>query len=264
MTHSQVAQRSRFFRLASPFSVVDTGRITFMNPYSWLVNRNRGHADLESFTIYADGIALVWLYNVLCRTSIARYAFDYSSVAGAVFEDALVRVRPVFLIGGGQGVAADAAEVIRCRHPGLEIVGTRSGFFINRDEYDAALTDASRAAVVIVGMGAPVQEEFVADLWNRGWRGAAYTCGGFLEQIVGTDGDYFPRWSNRFHLRWVYRLYKEPRRLWKRYLVDYPKFLAIFIADWVRVRPGDAGGDAASLRRFDRERAGPRRRALRS
>jgi len=232
-----VSLRARFFRLTSPFSVVDSGRVTFMNPYSWLVNRDRGHPDLDAFTIYADGIALVWLYNLFCRASIKRYAFDYSSVAQRVFEDAAARSRSVYLIGGPATVAREAAAVILRRHPGLQIVGARNGFFTDARDYQAAIDEASHANVVIVGMGAPAQEKFLADLWNSGWRGAGYTCGGFLEQIVGTDGEYFPPWSNRFHLRWLFRLYKEPRRLWKRYLLLYPKFLGQFIVDWLRLRP---------------------------
>jgi len=224
--------------LTSPFTVADSGRVTFMNPYSWLVNRNAGHEDLESFAIYADGIALVYLYNLFCRTSIERYAFDYSSVAALVFDDARERDRSVFLIGGPDGIAREASAVILRRHPGLRIAGARSGFFRDTSDYDNAVEAASTAGVVVAGMGAPMQERFLADLWHRGWRGAGYTCGGFLEQIIGTEGDYFPPWSNRFHLRWVFRLYKEPRRLWKRYLIEYPKFLGLFILDWLRLRPG--------------------------
>ena len=59
---------------------------------------------------------------------------------------------------------------------------------------------------------------------------------GFLEQIVGTDGDYFPPWANRLQLRWLFRLIKEPRRLWKRYFLLYPKFLVLFLADRARLR----------------------------
>lgn len=208
-----------------------------MNPYSWLVNRDRGVAELEAFAIYADGIALVWLYNLFCRASIGRYAFDYSSVAQQVFDEAHARQRRIYLVGGPEGVAPAAAAVIEKRHPGLCIAGTRSGFFTSPEDYRQCLGEAARADVVVVGMGAPAQEKFVADLWNLGWRGAGYTCGGFLEQIVGTDGDYFPAWANRFHLRWLFRLMKEPRRLWKRYLLLYPKFLVLFLADWVRLRP---------------------------
>ena len=206
-----------------------------MNPYSWLVSRNRGAAGLDEFDIYADGILLVWLYNLCYGGRIARFAFDYSSVATPVFEDARLGHLTVALVGGKPGVAEEAAKVIRRRHPGLDIVGAYTGFFSDASQRERTLQDAAQANVVVVGMGAPAQEAFLADLWRRGWRGAGYTCGGFMDQIIGTDGTYFPPWSNRFHLRWLYRLCKEPRRLWKRYFVDYPVFVGIFLWDRVRV-----------------------------
>jgi exopolysaccharide biosynthesis WecB/TagA/CpsF family protein len=205
-----------------------------MNPYSWLVSRDRGIPELERFTIYADGILLVWLYNICYRRRIQRFAFDYSSIAGLVFDDAARRGRKVYLIGGKQGVAHDASKVILARHTGLAICGMRSGYFDDSVAYQAALDDAMKADVVIVGMGAPAQEAFIAALWQRGWRGAGYTCGGFMDQIIGTDGTYFPAWSNRLRLRWLYRLCKEPRRLWKRYFIDYPIFVIVFVADRFR------------------------------
>jgi N-acetylglucosaminyldiphosphoundecaprenol N-acetyl-beta-D-mannosaminyltransferase len=207
-----------------------------MNPYSWLMNRTRGAVDLDDFEIYADGILLVWLYNLFCRAAIHRFAFDFSSVAGPVFADAEARGRTIFLVGGEEGVTRDAAQVIVRRHPRLSILGTCAGYFGADNDYHAALAAAARADIVVVGMGAPAQEVFLADLWRKGWRGAGYTCGGFMDQIIGTDGDYFPDWSNRFHLRWLYRLAKEPRRLWKRYLLDYPRFLVVFVVDWYRAR----------------------------
>jgi N-acetylglucosaminyldiphosphoundecaprenol N-acetyl-beta-D-mannosaminyltransferase len=226
---------ARFFRLDPVFAPHRSGCVTFMNPYSWLVNRTRGDADLETFTIYADGILLVWLSNLARGAGIRRAAFDFSSVAAPVFADAEASGRTVFLIGGLPGVADAAALVIRRRHPKLAIAGTRSGYFDGEPAKDAALAEAGRAGIVIAGMGAPAQEAFIAELWRRGFRGAAYTCGGFLEQIAGTDGDYFPRWSDRWHLRWLYRLYREPGRLWRRYLLDYPKFVLAFFADYVRL-----------------------------
>jgi exopolysaccharide biosynthesis WecB/TagA/CpsF family protein len=224
---------SRFFQLTPAFAPHQSGRITFMNPYSWLVNRSCGDPDLEQFTIYADGILLVWLYNLMCGARIQRIAFDFSSIAGPVFADAETTARSVFLIGGHDGISAQAANVIRRRHPRLMIAGTRSGYLQTDAERVAALKDAARADIVVAGMGAPAQETFVADLWRCGWRGTGYTCGGFMDQIIGTDGDYFPPWSDRWHLRWFYRLCKEPRRLWRRYLLDYPRFVFVFLTDYV-------------------------------
>lgn len=230
----------RVFTLRSEFAPIRSGRVTFMNPYSWLVSRDRGSADLDEFAIYADGILLVWLYNLCYGAHIGRYAFDYSSVAGPVFEHADQGRLSVALVGGKPGVAEEAAKVIGRRHPGLEIVVCRAGYFSEPMERERVLQAAAGANVVVVGMGAPAQEVFLDDLWTRGWRGAGYTCGGFMDQIIGTDGTYFPAWSNRFHLRWLYRLCREPRRLWKRYLVDYPVFVGTFLYD--RLRLGAARG----------------------
>jgi exopolysaccharide biosynthesis WecB/TagA/CpsF family protein len=225
----------RVFTLRTDFVPLRSGLVTFMNPYSWLVSRN-ARATLDEFAIYADGILLVWLYNLCYRGGIARFAFDYSSVAGPVFEDATKRGCAVALVGGEHGVAEAAAKVIQRRHPGLDFVATHPGFFGDSAQRDSALESTARADVVVVGMGAPAQEAFLADLWTRGWRGTGYTCGGFMDQIIGTDGTYFPAWSNRFHLRWLYRLCKEPRRLWKRYFVDYPVFVAVFLWDRLHMR----------------------------
>ena len=226
----------RFFNLQPSFAVVESGRVTFMNPYSWLVSREHGPADLDAFEIYADGILLVWLYNFFYRRRIGRFAFDYSSVAAKVFDQAAERGRKVFLIGGRDSIAHDAAKIILARHPRLTICGARSGYFHDEADYRGALDEAARADVVIAGMGVPAQEVFIAELWRGGWRGAGYTCGGFMDQIIGTDGTYFPVWSNRFNLRWLYRLCREPRRLWKRYVIDYPAFVGVFVADWFRTR----------------------------
>ncbi|MGE3623585.1 MAG: WecB/TagA/CpsF family glycosyltransferase, partial [Bdellovibrionales bacterium] len=57
-----------------------------------------------------------------------------------------------------------------------------------------------------------------------GYGGLAITCGGFFDQYL--EGDkYYPDWVDTWNLRFAWRLYKEPRRLWKRYLIDYQFFI---------------------------------------
>ena len=77
-------------------------------------------------------------------------------------------------------------------------------------------------------MGAPRQERFLLNLRESGWRGAGFTCGGFFDQVSG-NGDYYPAWIDRLNLRFLYRLVREPRRLWRRYLVDYQVFLRLYM-----------------------------------
>jgi len=68
--------------------------------------------------------------------------------------------------------------------------------------------------VVVVGMGALVQDRFAVLLRDLGCRSSIYTCGGFLHQTINRI-NYYPKWINRLHLRTLYRLIKEPY-VWKQ------------------------------------------------
>ena len=80
-------------------------------------------------------------------------------------------------------------------------------------------------------MGAPRQEQFLINLKNAGWTGIGFTCGGFFDQIVDRV-DYYPGWVDKMNLRFLYRLLKEPRRLWRRYLIDYQVFMKRFLKEY--------------------------------
>jgi N-acetylglucosaminyldiphosphoundecaprenol N-acetyl-beta-D-mannosaminyltransferase len=85
-------------------------------------------------------------------------------------------------------------------------------------------------------MGAPLQERFLLQLADDGWHGIGFTCGGFLDQLI--DGkNYYPAWADRLNIRFLYRLAKEPRRLWRRYLVDYQVFIRRYShLQWTRFK----------------------------
>ena len=64
-------------------------------------------------------------------------------------------------------------------------------------------------------------------LVEAGWRGCGFTCGGYLDQLGG-GMRYYPAWVDRANLRFAYRLLREPRRLWRHYLIDYQGFTLLF------------------------------------
>lgn len=94
-----------------------------------------------------------------------------------------------------------------------------------------------RPEIVICGMGGVAQEKFMLSLADAGWRGCGFTCGGYLDQL-GAGLRYYPGWVDRTNLRWAYRLAREPRRLWRRYLVDYQSFVLLFARSVVAQRIG--------------------------
>ncbi len=132
----------------------------------------------------------------------------------------------VALVGGTEENIRQAAQLLVNKYPSLELGYVRSGFFSSDEERQQSLVQAASADIVIVGMGAGKQERLLLDLRAAGWQGTGFTCGGYLDQFVQAKGqDYYPAWVDRLNLRWLYRMMKEPNRLLKRYLKDYPRFL---------------------------------------
>jgi exopolysaccharide biosynthesis WecB/TagA/CpsF family protein len=132
----------------------------------------------------------------------------------------------VFFFGAKPGVAERAAEVVRRAIPGLEIAGTRNGYF-SADETERVALDIKAAApdVLLVGLGNPRQEEWIdRHLAVTGAR-IGVGVGAFFDFQTG-EVKRAPEWMGRYGLEWVHRLSVEPKRMWRRYLVGNPRFLA--------------------------------------
>ena len=209
--------------------------VTFVNPFSYYeLIKKVDKLDLGEFAIFADGIGVVILYNVFLNKKIKRYAFDNTSIAPAVLSYSEEKKLKVFLVGGKAGTAFEVSKTFLRNYPNLCISGFSSGYFNTNEQRTQTLQNAKLADIVIVGMGTPYQESFLIDLRKLGWSGTGFTCGGFFDQTVQKGMIYFPVWIDKANLRWLYRLYKEPIRLFKRYLFIYPKFVIFFLTQIFR------------------------------
>lgn len=130
---------------------------------------------------------------------------------------------PVFFLGAGPGVADRAARMLEARFPGLKIAGTQDGYFETDEDAIAAIRD-SGAEVVLVGMGNPLQERWIDRCLDRTGARIGVGVGAFFDFITG-EVPRAPAWMNRFGLEWVHRLAKEPKRMWRRYILGNPKFI---------------------------------------
>ncbi len=217
--------------------------ITFVNPRACvLANQHDDYVQLlESFNVVAcDGIGMVKAARACSLAGLRRESFDDTSLAPRVFQWAVLNEKRIGLIGGEPGVAAHAADVLRYQYPGLQIVASYSGFDQDPDEARQFFLD-NHTDVVICGMGAPAQERFLLQLTVDCWLGIGFTCGGFLDQLAAGPR-YYPAWIDRLNIRFLYRLFKEPRRLWRRYFVDYQVFLRRYAnLQWKRFKsiPGN-------------------------
>jgi len=209
------------------------GLRTFVNPYSYRVLRAARPEYLsgDRFEVNYDGVSLALVASWLGRARVVRRSFDDTSLAPVVFSECAEAGLRVALVGSAPGVAASAAEFLRARYSGLIIDFAQDGYYSELGEQEV-LSRAARCEVVICSMGTPIQEDFLIKLSSRGWNGAGYTCGGYLDQLVDAGGaGYYPPVFDRLNIRWLYRLLMEPARLVPRYFFDYPVGLAQFIVD---------------------------------
>ncbi|MBK8762915.1 MAG: WecB/TagA/CpsF family glycosyltransferase [Sulfuritalea sp.] len=207
----------------------DRGAISFVNPYSLVqvASSNITDVELGQITFYSDGIALCLLAKICYGVKVSRISFDFTSIASEILGDANVHGRRLSIVGGTDASSTGFARYLAQHYPNIELDLVRSGYFQGGDEMqDLAVTLSRRAPqIVLLGMGGGLQEQFAVQIVRAGFNGLVYTCGGFFDQTVSSGGNYYPRWIDRLHLRWAYRIIREPRRLFFRYAVDYPKFL---------------------------------------
>jgi N-acetylglucosaminyldiphosphoundecaprenol N-acetyl-beta-D-mannosaminyltransferase len=185
----------------------------------------------EADLVVADGMPLVWASRIQGTPLPERVAG--SNLITTLSGGAAARGRSVYLLGGSEGTAEGASRVLREKFPNLNVVGTwypPLGF-----ENDArrmgeivASLSAARPDIVYVALGSPKQEKLIArlrpilpDAW---WVGVgnsfSFLCG---------DVQRAPRWMQVSGLEWVHRLFQEPRRLFKRYIMTGLPFAATLI-----------------------------------
>ncbi len=185
-----------------------------------------------------DGMPLVWAANMLGEDLPNRV---YGPELMRRYNDrCAAQGHRVWLYGGrDQGSLVQLALNLRRKHPGIRIVGGYSPPFrpLDDEERDWVVHDINRskADVVWVGTGQPKQE-----IWMREMRplleapmligvGAAFDFhAGLVPQA--------PSWMQNVGLEWVYRLSKEPRRLWRRYARYNPRFVAGFARQYTQAR----------------------------
>lgn len=187
----------------------------WLNHYTALVAYSSG-VDLHQVDLIPiDGQLLL---RILGRDLAERTSAD------TVLPLVLDRLPPthVAVVGGTSESVRRFSDAFAERWPHHTLALVRDGY--EGRPSPSTLADEVRRTdceVVIIGMGAPVQEEYVAHLSSRfgpSDRLLAFTCGGWMDQFVSQD--YYPSWAYPLRLTWAVRLAREPRRLWRRYTID--------------------------------------------
>lgn len=184
-----------------------------------------------------DGMPLVWLSRLKGFHHVDRvYGPDLML---ALCERSVARGYRHFFYGGADGVPERLAANLQRRFPGLRVVGTYSPPFCPlpsaEDEAIVRMINRTDPDVVWVGLGSPKQERWMAAHVGRVTAPVLIGVGAAFDFHAGLKKQA-PRWMQRSGLEWFFRLFTEPRRLWRRYLINNPLFVALVLSQALGLR----------------------------
>lgn len=182
----------------------------------------------EAPLVFCDGAGVALGARILGLPPPERitYADWMWGLAGFAAREGL----SVYLLGSRPGVADEAARRLRRRHPALRIAGAGHGHFdktAGNPENEAVLGEVSAANpdILVVGFGMPLQERWLAENRERLGAGVALAGGAAFDYVSGRLRRG-PRLLTDNGFEWLARLLVEPGRLWRRYLLGNPLFVA--------------------------------------
>jgi N-acetylglucosaminyldiphosphoundecaprenol N-acetyl-beta-D-mannosaminyltransferase len=197
------------------------------------------HADIAT----PDGMPLVWMLRRMGHRSQGRvYGPDLMRAALAY---GVVRGWKHYFLGATDGTLSGLKRAAEQFAPGVRIVGTYAPPFrpltaLEHDELLAAIR-SSGADLVWVGLGMPKQELLMQRL-RDGLPGTALLGVGAAFDFLAGTVEQAPRWMQRAGLEWLFRLWQEPRRLWRRYVFNNPAFIVLAGRELMRgARRGTTG-----------------------
>lgn len=181
--------------------------------------------------VVSDGMPLVWALRGqgFEQAEQVRGPDLFSRVCAAAADAGL----PVYFYGGDAPLVARLTARLKERFPGLRIAGAEAPPMLPaRPGVDPATVRRIRdsgARIVFAGLGCPKQEFWMAA--HRPQLDAVLIGVGQAFAITAGELGEAPAWMRRRGLEWLYRVYREPRRLWRRYLVTNSLFLAFLLKD---------------------------------
>lgn len=219
--HARIADHIRDKRHALVLHVNVHG-LNLAYEHAWLRELLR-----TASTVFCDGAGVVLGARLLGHRIPSRITYaDWMWQLAAFAEP---RGFSFFFLGARPGTAERAAERLRQRHPRLRIVGIHHGYFdktVGSAENEAVTQaiNSARPDILVVAFGMPQQEEWLMQNWERIDANVALTGGAVFDYVSG-ELRRGPRWMTDHGLEWLSRLFIEPRRLWRRYIIGNPLFL---------------------------------------
>lgn len=195
--------------------------------------------------VVPDGMPLIWLgrrrgYDLARRVYGPDLMLTFS-------EETQGQGYRHFFYGGEPGVAEQLAEALKRRFPAMQVVGTCSPPFrplsIEEDEEIVGMISRAAPHVLWVGLGTPKQERWMHE--HKAQLNVPVLVGvGAAFDMLSSRKKQAPQWVREHGLEWLFRLFQEPRRLWRRYLIYGTQFIFYVALESLGLKKFPPSGDS--------------------
>lgn len=178
----------------------------------------------SQYFVLPDGAGI----NIACRMIGERLVANLNGtdLIPELWEASREKGYRFFLLGAAPGVTDRMKLKLEETYPGINISGSHHGYFDHATESESVIEkiNAARPNVVLVAFGAPRQEKWIYENQDKVDSNLLVGVGGLFDFYSG-DKKRAPMWMRKTGMEWMYRLYLEPGRLWRRYIIGNPMFV---------------------------------------
>src|SRR6185295_3733014 len=178
---------------------------------------------LEADLVTADGMSVVWASRVLGQPLKQRVTGI--DLFERLIEHAAYRGLSVYFLGAREESVRGVVEQFTKKYSSLKIAGYHNGYFTDSESQSLVETiRLSGADLLFVAMGSPAQEYWIASNTENAGVRFALGVGGSFDHVSGL-ARRAPQWMQQIGFEWLYRFLREPRRMWRRYLIGNSVFM---------------------------------------
>ncbi len=216
LSKKQVLESCKFF-----FDSGKPNTIFFLNAHCFNISQSNNeyfNAINNADLLLNDGIG-IRLASLIAGLRIGEN-LNGTDLIPEILVLASLEGKKVFFLGGIEGVAENAANRIMSLIPGIQIAGYRSGYFQKHEENSLIRhINSSGTDLLVLGMGVPKQELWAYKNLDHLPDLKIIIAGGAILDFLSGNARRAPIWIRKIHMEWLYRLYREPKRMWRRYII---------------------------------------------
>jgi len=173
--------------------------------------------------VYSDGWGIVLaakLFGLPTPTRLTAYDFFPQFLQKADSNKI-----SLYLLGGTDKTIKKTTFMVKTHYPHIQIRGYHNGYIQTKKEEQRVIREINQKNIdiVLIGMGTPKQELWTYINKQKLKTNVIWCVGGLFNYLSG-DVKHCPKWIGDRGFQWLWRLVHEPRRLWKRYLLELPQF----------------------------------------